>query len=164
MKNNLPRIGHGYDAHQLVADRGLVLGGVNIPYSLGLLGHSDADVLTHALCDAVLGAMGQGDIGCHFPDSDPRFKGISSLILLEQVVALAAEQNYFLGNADITIIAQQPKLAPYFSEMKKHLAGACRVEPEAINLKATTTEKMGFTGRQEGIAVHAVALLAQRVK
>ncbi len=161
MKNNLPRIGHGYDAHQLVPDRPLVLGGVTIPHSHGLLGHSDADVLTHALCDAIIGALGEGDIGRHFPDSDPSFKEVSSLVLLEQVMALAAERNFFLGNGDITVIAQQPRLSPYFPEMKKNLALACRVAPPALNLKATTTEKMGFTGREEGIAAHAVVLLAR---
>ena len=163
MENNLPRIGHGYDAHQLAPDRRLILGGVNIPHSQGLLGHSDADVLTHALCDAILGALALGDIGHHLPDSDPSFKGISSLILLEQVIGLAAERNFYLGNADITIIAQQPRLLPFFPEMKKNLALACRVVPEAINLKATTTEKMGFTGSREGIAAHAVVLLAQNL-
>ncbi len=161
MKNNLPRIGHGYDAHKFGPNLRLILGGVNIPSSQGLLGHSDADVLTHALCDAILGAIALGDIGCHFPDSDPSLEGISSLTLLEQVIGLAAERNFYLGNADITIIAQQPRLSPFFPEMKKNLALACRVTTEAINLKATTTEKMGFAGRREGIAAHAVVLLAQ---
>ena len=159
MNNNFPRIGHGYDAHQLAPGRKLILGGVTVPHYRGLLGHSDADVLTHALCDAILGAIGRGDIGRHFPDSDARFKDISSLILLEQVIELADEQFFFLGNADITIIAQQPRLSPYFSQMLDKLAQACRVKTEAINLKATTTEKMGFSGREEGIAAHAVALL-----
>ena len=164
MNNNLPRIGHGYDAHQLVPNRKLILGGVTVPHTHGLLGHSDADALTHALCDAVLGAMALGDIGRHFPDNDPGFKNISSLILLERVIALAAEKNFYLGNADITIIAQQPKLAPHFPAMKKNLASACRVDSEAINIKATTTEKMGFCGRKEGIAAHAVVLMVQEFR
>ncbi|MEA3548642.1 MAG: 2-C-methyl-D-erythritol 4-phosphate cytidylyltransferase [Thermodesulfobacteriota bacterium] len=158
--NPFPRVGHGYDAHRLVPERHLVLGGVSIPHSMGLLGHSDADVLTHALCDAVLGALGEGDIGQHFPDSDPKFKGISSILLLEQVISLVHRKGFFLVNADVTVIAQQPKLSPYMKEMKGNLAAACRVGPDAINLKATTTEEMGFPGREEGIAAHGVALLA----
>ncbi len=154
------RVGHGYDAHRLVPERQLVLGGVTIPHSMGLLGHSDADVLTHALCDAVLGALGEGDIGQHFPDSDPKFKGISSISLLEQVISLARRKGFFLVNADVTVIAQQPKLFPYMTKMKENLAAACRVGSDVINLKATTTEKMGFAGREEGIAAHSVALLA----
>jgi len=156
------RVGHGYDAHQLTEGRKLILGGVNVPHEMGLLGHSDADVLTHALCDAILGAMGQGDIGRHFPDSDPQYKGISSIKLLEHVVALAAEQGLVVSNADITVVAQRPKLQGYFSQMRQNLAVACRVEPTAINLKGTTTEKMGFAGREEGISAHAVVLLSAR--
>lgn len=156
-----PRIGHGYDAHRLVAGRALTLGGVTIPHSLGLLGHSDADVLTHALCDAILGALGQGDIGRHFPDSDPQYRGISSLKLLSHVVGLMHAQGLGLANADVTVIAQQPKLAPHLPAMRANLAGACGVAEEAINLKATTTEGMGFAGREEGIAAHAVVLLQQ---
>jgi 2-C-methyl-D-erythritol 4-phosphate cytidylyltransferase/2-C-methyl-D-erythritol 2,4-cyclodiphosphate synthase len=152
-------IGHGYDAHRLVADRVLVLGGVTIPHTLGLLGHSDADCLTHALCDALLGAIGQGDLGRHFPDTDPQYRGISSLKLLSRVIALAAEQGFALANADLTVIAQRPKLAPFIPAMAQNLAEVCRVPTSAINIKATTTETMGFTGREEGIACHAVVLL-----
>ena len=158
--NPFPQVGHGYDAHRLVPERKLVLGGVTIPHSMGLLGHSDADVLTHALCDAVLGALGEGDIGSHFPDNDPKLKGISSILLLEQVISLASRRGFFLVNGDVTVIAQQPRLSPYINEMKEKLAAACRVEPEKINLKATTTEEMGFAGREEGIAAHGVVLLA----
>jgi 2-C-methyl-D-erythritol 4-phosphate cytidylyltransferase/2-C-methyl-D-erythritol 2,4-cyclodiphosphate synthase len=150
------KIGHGYDAHRLVTGRPLVLGGVTIPHTLGLLGHSDADVLTHALCDALLGSVGSGDIGQHFPDSDPAYKGIESLILLEQVVDLLTKKGYCLGNADITIIAQQPKLARFLPEMQKKLTAICKTSVNSINIKATTTEEMGFAGRQEGIACHAV--------
>jgi len=154
------RIGHGFDAHRLEEDRLLILGGVTIEHSHGLLGHSDADVLTHALCDAILGALGAGDIGSHFPDSDPAYEGISSLKLLEHVVALAAEHKLHVSNCDITVIAQRPKLAGFFPEMKDHLATACNIPTSAVNLKATTTEKMGFTGREEGISAHAVVLLS----
>lgn len=154
-----PRIGHGYDAHCLVAGRDLILGGVKIDHDRGLLGHSDADVLTHALCDAILGALGLGDIGRHFPDSDPAYRGISSLRLLDHVMALAAEQGYCLGNADVTVVAQQPKLAPYWPAMQAKLAEVCQVAPSQINLKGTTTENMGFAGRGEGISAHAVVLL-----
>ena len=153
------RIGHGYDAHRLVEGRPLVLGGVTIEHRKGLLGHSDADVLTHALCDAILGAIGQGDIGQHFPDSDPQYKGISSIKLLAHVVKLAKEQGYSLSNADITVIAQAPKLAPHLGAMQQNLAGACDCPTTSINLKATTTEEMGFAGRGEGIAAHAVVLI-----
>ncbi len=155
-----PRIGHGYDAHCLVAGRDLILGGVKIDHDRGLLGHSDADVLTHALCDAILGALGLGDIGRHFPDSDPAYRGISSLRLLGHVMTLAREEGYGLSNADITVIAQQPKLAPYWSAMQAKLAQVCQVAPSQINLKGTTTENMGFVGRGEGISAHAVVLLA----
>ncbi len=153
------RIGHGYDAHRLVQDRELVLAGVTVPHTLGLAGHSDADVVTHALCDAVLGALGMGDIGRHFPDSDQRFKDIYSITLLEQVMALAAGKGFTISNADITIICQAPKLAPHMDAMRKTLATACQISTEQINLKATTTEKMGFTGRGEGVDCHAVVLL-----
>lgn len=154
------RVGHGFDAHRLVAGRPLVLGGIVVPHERGLLGHSDADVLCHALCDAILGALGEGDIGRHFPDSDPRYRGISSILLLEEVMALAAARNFVLRNADVTVIAQRPKLAPHFPAMTEILARACRVAPAAINLKASTTEEMGYTGREEGISAHAVVLLA----
>ncbi len=152
----ISRIGHGYDAHRLVADRPLVLGGVTIPHALGLLGHSDADVLTHALCDAILGAIGEGDIGAHFPDTDPQYKGADSLQLLARVMEIAAEKGYGLGNGDITVIAQKPKLAPHFPAMRAKIAKVCGVSEGMINLKGTTTEKMGFAGREEGIAAHAV--------
>ncbi|RJX35378.1 MAG: 2-C-methyl-D-erythritol 4-phosphate cytidylyltransferase [Desulfurivibrio sp.] len=156
------RIGHGYDAHRLVAGRPLILGGVEIPHATGLLGHSDADVLTHALCDAILGALGAGDLGRHFPDTDPAYKNISSLKLLARVMDAAKEQGYSLGNADITVVAQAPKLAPYFPAMREKLAAVCCADQSAINLKGTTTEKMGFAGRQEGIAAHAVVLLQRQ--
>jgi len=155
------RIGHGFDAHRLVPDRKLVLGGVTIPYALGLAGHSDADVLTHALCDALLGALGAGDIGRHFPDSDAAFAGIYSIRLLEKVMELVAGRGYRIGNIDITVVCQQPKLAPHLAAMQELLAESCRTDPGAVNLKATTTEKMGYTGRGEGIACHAVALLVR---
>lgn len=153
------RIGHGYDVHRLVPDRKLILGGVEVPYEKGLLGHSDADVLTHALMDALLGAAGLGDIGRHFPDTDPAYAGADSLKLLEQVVELIRQKGYRLGNADCTVIAQRPKLASYLPAMQENLARICRVEPDQINLKATTEEKLGFTGDGSGISAHAVCLL-----
>ncbi len=155
------RIGHGFDAHRLVAGRKLILGGVTIDFELGLDGHSDADVVAHALTDALLGALGAGDIGRHFPDSDPAYKGIDSLLLLVRVVQLAEERGFCLGNADLTIVCQRPRLAPHLAAMQTNLARACRVEPGAINIKATTTEKMGYTGRGEGISAHAVVLLKE---
>lgn len=153
------RIGHGYDAHRFVTGRPLVLGGVTIDHDQGLGGHSDADVLTHALCDAILGALGKGDLGHHFPDSDQRFKDIYSINLLREVVQLAADSGLGLVNGDITLICQAPKLAPHIADMKVKLAETCRVNPPQLNIKATTTEKMGFTGRREGIGCHAVVLL-----
>ncbi len=153
------RIGHGYDVHRLVSERKLILGGVEIPYPLGLLGHSDADVLLHALCDAILGALGEGDIGRHFPDSDAVFKGISSLKLLREVMVLARRKGYVIGNLDVTVVAQRPKLAPYIPAMVERIAIACECEPERVNVKATTTEELGFEGRGEGISSHAVVLL-----
>lgn len=153
------RIGHGYDVHQLVEGRPLVLGGVNIPFEKGLLGHSDADVLTHALMDAMLGAAGLGDIGKHFPDSDERYKGISSLKLLEHVVSLLAEKGFALGNADVTLIAQRPKIGPHMPQMLRNLAGVIGCEENRLNIKATTEEKLGFTGAGAGMACHAVCLL-----
>ena len=153
------RIGHGYDAHRLVEGRSLVLGGITVPHILGLLGHSDADVLTHALCDAVLGAVGEGDLGHHFPDSDAQYKGIGSLKLLGRVMELAREKGFRLGNADVTVVAQRPKLAPHFPAMRERLAAVCGVAPAVVNLKGTTTEKMGFAGREEGISAHAVVLM-----
>ena len=156
------RIGHGFDAHRLVEGRKLILGGVTIPYHLGLDGHSDADVLTHALMDALLGALGRGDIGRHFPDSDERYRGADSLNLLAAVVELLEADNMVLTNADITLICQQPRLAPHLEAMQDNLAGTFRTTTDRINIKATTTEKMGFTGRGEGISAHAVILLQGR--
>lgn len=153
------RIGHGYDAHRFVEGRKLILGGVEIAHPQGLAGHSDADVLTHALCDALLGALGAGDIGRHFPDNDADYKDIYSIKLLEQVMELVDSKGFRLTNADITAVCQQPRLAPHLPAMRSLLAATCRVDAEAINVKATTTEKMGFTGRGEGISCHAVVLL-----
>jgi len=153
------RIGHGYDVHTLVSGRPLILGGVIIPYHLGLLGHSDADVLVHALCDALLGAIGAGDIGKHFPDNDASFKGIDSFKLLAVVLEKVALRGYRLGNLDATIIAQRPKLAPFIPQMREQLAVACACSIEQVNVKATTTEGLGFEGRGEGISAHAVVLL-----
>lgn len=162
-KGSLPvKIGHGYDAHRLVTGRDLILGGVTIPHSRGLLGHSDADVLTHALCDALLGAIGAGDLGRHFPDSDPQYHGIDSLKLLAEVMTLVAGEGYGVSNVDITVIAQAPKLLTFIPPMQKNLASVCLVAPAAINIKATTTEGMGFAGREEGIACHAVVLIVGR--
>ncbi len=157
------RIGHGYDAHRLVPDRKLVLAGVTVPHHLGLAGHSDADVVTHALCDAILGALGAGDIGRHFPDSDQRFKDIYSITLLQQVVEQADRQGFVVNNGDITIICQAPKLAPFMDAMRATLAHTCQITTAQINLKATTTEQMGFTGRGEGISCHAVVLLTEKL-
>lgn len=167
MQNNEPfsgtiRIGHGYDAHKFALDRALVLGGVTVPHEMGLAGHSDADVLTHALCDAILGALGAGDIGSHFPDSDQEFANIYSIRLLERVVDIAAQRGFVLSNADITVVCQKPKLAPFVAEMREILSRACGVAQGQVNVKATTTEKMGFTGRMEGISSHAVVLLTKK--
>jgi 2-C-methyl-D-erythritol 2,4-cyclodiphosphate synthase len=156
------RIGHGYDVHRLVAGRRLVLGGVEIPHETGLLGHSDADVLLHAICDAILGAIGEGDIGRHFPDTDPVYKGASSIKLLQQVMLLAEGKGYKTGNIDATIVAQKPKLAPFIAQMKENIAAALGTDPDRINVKATTTEELGFAGRKEGIAAYSVALLEKR--
>lgn len=153
------RIGHGYDVHRLVAERKLILGGVEIPYVLGLLGHSDADVVLHALCDALLGAIGAGDIGKHFPDTDPAYKGISSLKLLDEVMGKVSVAGYTICNIDLTVIAQRPKLAPYIRAMVENIAAACGCDLSRVNVKATTTEELGFEGRGEGIATHAVVLL-----
>lgn len=153
------RIGHGYDVHRLVEGRALILGGVNIPYEKGLLGHSDADVLTHALMDALLGACGLGDIGKHFPDSDERYKGADSVELLRHVCSLLKEKNYTVSNVDCTVLAQRPKLSPYIPEMRRILSGAMSIDPERVNIKATTEEGLGFTGEGLGIASHAVALI-----
>ena len=153
------RIGHGYDVHRLKAGRKLILGGVEIPYDFGLDGHSDADVLIHAIMDALLGAAAMGDIGTLFPDSDPQYLGISSVLLLEQVVRRLEEAGYRVGNVDATIVAQRPKLAPYLPEMVQVLARTLHVPADRVNVKATTEERLGFTGREEGIAAHAVCLL-----
>lgn len=153
------RIGQGYDVHRLTPGRRLILGGVQIPFELGLLGHSDADVLTHAVMDALLGAAGLGDIGQHFPDNDPAYAGADSLVLLEQVAGKLAAVGWRLGNLDATIIAQRPKLAPHLPLMRENLAAALGVSPEQINVKATTEEGLGFTGTGQGIAAQAVALL-----
>ena len=152
-------IGHGCDVHRLVEGRRLIVGGVDIPHEKGLLGHSDADVLLHALCDAILGALGAGDIGKHFPDSDPAYKGADSLELLRQVVALARQQGFEVSNCDATVIAQRPRLAPHIPQMKSNIAERCGIDPGAVNVKATTTEELGFEGREEGISAHAVVLL-----
>jgi 2-C-methyl-D-erythritol 2,4-cyclodiphosphate synthase len=153
------RIGHGFDVHRLVPERPLVLGGVEIPYAYGLLGHSDADVLLHAVSDAILGALGLGDIGRYFPDTDPAFKGVSSMLLLEHVVGLAATRGFRVSNLDTTIVAQRPKLAPFVDQMVTNLAKVCQVPSGSVNVKATTTEELGFTGRGEGISAHAVILM-----
>lgn len=155
------RIGQGYDVHQLVSDRELILGGVNIDYHYGLLGHSDADVLLHAVCDAILGALGLGDLGRHFPDSSNEFAGIDSRKLLREVIAKASAAGYGIGNLDSTIICQKPKLASYIPLMVERIAEDCQVEAGRVNVKSTTTEKLGFPGRGEGIAAHAVVLLVK---
>lgn len=153
------RIGQGYDVHRLVEGRDLWLCGVKIPHGLGLLGHSDADVAIHALCDALLGALALRDIGYHFPDTDPWYKGIDSRLLLSEVMRLVRERGYGLGNADITIMAERPKLKPHIEEMRESLAEVMGVEKDNVSVKATTTEGLGFTGREEGIAAQAVVLL-----
>lgn len=153
------RIGHGYDAHRFAEGRRLILGGVHIPYSRGLLAHSDGDVLVHAVCDALLGAAALGDIGIHFPDNDDAYKDVNSRQLLVKVVAMIAQQGWMVNNLDCTFIAQAPKLKPYVTEMKRNLAQDLQVPESAINIKATTTEGMGFTGRGEGMAAHAMVLL-----
>lgn len=153
------RIGHGYDVHRLIAGRKLVLGGVEIPYILGLDGHSDADVLLHAVMDALLGAAALGDIGRLFPDTDPAYKGISSVLLLETVAARIREAGYEVGNVDATVIAQKPKLAPHIPAMREIVAKTLGVDLDQINIKATTEEHLGFSGREEGIAAHAVCIL-----
>lgn len=155
------RIGQGFDVHQLVPDRELWLCGVRIPHSAGLLGHSDADVALHALCDALLGALALGDIGKHFPDSDPKYKGIDSKILLKHVYSLIVKKGYHLVNCDITVCAQKPKIAPYISGMKQTIARILLISADEVSVKGTTTEHLGFTGREEGIAAMAVVLLAK---
>lgn len=153
------RIGQGFDVHQLIEGRPLIIGGITIPYEKGLLGHSDADVLLHTVSDACLGAIGEGDIGRHFPDTDPNFKDADSAKLMERVWGIVKEKGYELVNADCTIIAQKPKMAPYIGEMQARIAELLEASPEQVNVKATTTEKLGFPGRGEGIAAQAVVLL-----
>ncbi len=153
------RIGHGYDVHRLVPGRALILGGVNVPYEKGLLGHSDADVLVHAVMDALLGALALGDIGYHFPDTDPTYEGASSMVLLSRVAEMMQARGYHVGNIDATVLAERPKLRPYIATMQENVAEALGCSTEQVNIKATTEEKLGFTGAGEGIAAHAVCLL-----
>ena len=155
------RIGHGYDVHRLVENRKLILGGVEIPYEKGLLGHSDADVLLHAVSDALLGALALGDIGKHFPDTDPAYAGADSLKLLELVVEKVREQGYAVGNLDATVLCQKPKLAPYIGSMREKIAAACGVSTEQVSVKSTTEERLGFTGEGLGISAHCVCLLVK---
>lgn len=153
------RIGNGYDVHVLTEGRKLILGGVEIPHEKGVLGHSDADVLIHAIMDALLGALALGDIGLHFPDTEEKYRGISSVLLLREVMKLVGQQGYRVGNLDATLVLQRPKLRPYMEEMRKNLAKELEVEENKINVKATTEEKLGFTGREEGVKAYAVVLL-----
>ena len=155
------RIGHGYDVHKLVEGRDLILGGVKIDYEKGLLGHSDADVLLHAVSDALLGAAGLGDIGKHFPDTDPQYKGADSLVLLQVVAQRVKEAGYRVSNIDVTMIAQRPKLAPHIPQMLLNIASAVGIAPDRVNVKATTEERLGFTGDGSGIACHSVCLLEE---
>ena len=155
------RIGHGYDVHRLVEGRDLILGGVKIDYEKGLLGHSDADVLLHAVSDALLGAAGLGDIGRHFPDTDPKYKGADSLELLREVYRKISEKGFHVGNIDVTMIAQRPKLKDFIPQMQENIAAALGVTPDRVNVKATTEEKLGFTGTGEGMSCHAVCLLEE---
>lgn len=155
------RVGIGYDVHKLVAGRPLILGGVDVPHEYGLLGHSDADVLLHAICDAMIGAAALGDIGTHFPDTSAEFKGISSMILLRRTAALLESHGFRVRNVDSTVVAQRPKLAPYIPRMKKEIAGKLGISTECVNVKGKTTETLGFAGREEGIAAYAVVLLEE---
>lgn len=157
----MTRIGMGFDVHRLVPDRPLWLGGILIPHELGLLGHSDADVLIHAICDALLGAAALGDIGRHFPDTDPAYAGIDSKLLLSHVVSLLAHHGYTISNIDATICAERPKIGPHIDHIRQTLAPLMNIPPTAVSVKATTTERLGFTGREEGIAAYAVALINQ---
>lgn len=157
------RIGHGYDVHRLVEGRRLILGGVEIPFELGLLGHSDADVLLHAVSDALLGAAALGDIGKHFPDTDPRYEGADSMKLLERVVELLEEKGFKVNNIDCTVIAQKPKLAPFIGQMKNNIAQVCGIDGDRVNVKATTEEKLGFTGELKGISAHAVCTIIEKL-
>ncbi|PUB13416.1 2-C-methyl-D-erythritol 2,4-cyclodiphosphate synthase [Paenisporosarcina sp. OV554] len=156
------RVGQGFDVHEFAENRPLILGGVTIPYEKGLIGHSDADVLLHTVTDAALGAIGEGDIGRHFPDTDPEFKDADSAKLLSYIWNIVEEKGYKLGNVDCTIIAQAPKMAPYITQMRDRIAELLNAEPSQVNVKATTTEKLGFTGRGEGIAAQATILLIQK--
>lgn len=156
------RIGHGYDVHKLVEGRSLILGGVNVPHTLGLLGHSDADVLIHAIMDAILGAAAFGDIGRHFPDNSEQFRGISSLKLLSKVKAMIDKAGFCIGNIDATIVLQKPKIAPYIPDMISNVSTVLELECERVNVKATTEEHLGFTGREEGISAHAVCILYKK--
>lgn len=156
------RIGHGYDVHKLATGRKCIIGGVDIPHDKGLLGHSDADVLLHAVSDAILGAVALGDIGKHFPDTDENFKGADSLKLLEEVVRIVDEKGYKIINIDSTILAQAPKMAPYIDEMRKNIAAACNLDIDFVSVKATTEEGLGFTGAKEGISAHAVCLVDEK--
>lgn len=153
------RIGHGYDVHKLIEGRRLIVGGVEIPHTMGLLGHSDADVLLHAISDALLGACAMGDIGKLFPDTDDRWEGADSLVLLREVVKKINEKGFYIENIDSTLIAQKPKMSPYIDQMRANIADACGVDISAVSVKATTEEKLGFTGREEGVSAHAVALI-----
>lgn len=153
------RIGHGYDVHKLIEGRRLIVGGVEIPHTMGLLGHSDADVLLHAISDALLGACAMGDIGKLFPDTDDRWEGADSLVLLREVVKKINENGFYIENIDSTLIAQKPKMSPYIEQMRANIADACGVDISAVSVKATTEEKLGFTGREEGISAYAVALI-----
>ncbi|MGN0690592.1 MAG: 2-C-methyl-D-erythritol 2,4-cyclodiphosphate synthase [Oscillospiraceae bacterium] len=155
------RIGHGYDVHKLVENRKLILGGVEIPYEKGLLGHSDADVLVHAVMDSILGALAMGDIGKHFPDNDERYNGADSIELLKKVYGIMSEKGYKLSNIDSTIICQEPKLAPFIEAMRENIANALNCDVDCVSVKATTEEKLGFTGNKEGISAHAVCLLEE---
>ncbi|MBE6734558.1 MAG: 2-C-methyl-D-erythritol 2,4-cyclodiphosphate synthase [Ruminococcaceae bacterium] len=155
------RIGHGYDVHRLVTGRPLIVGGVNIPFELGLDGHSDADVLVHAVMDALLGAAALGDIGGLFPDTDPAYKGADSMKLLENVVCVLKDKGYTIGNIDATLIAQKPKIKPYILQMRENIAKVCMVDTDLVNVKATTEEKLGFTGNMEGMSAHAVCIICK---
>ena len=157
------RIGFGYDVHRLVEDRRLILGGVDIPWERGLLGHSDADVLVHSIMDGLLGALGRGDIGRHFPDSDPAYKDKDSLLMLQEIMLMVKEDGYSINNIDCTIVAQKPKLAPYIDKMREKLSGVLYVDVKRINIKATTTEGMGFTGRGEGMEAYSAVSLVRSV-
>jgi 2-C-methyl-D-erythritol 2,4-cyclodiphosphate synthase len=156
------RVGMGYDVHPLVENRPLILGGITIPHHHGLAGHSDADCLVHAICDALLGAVAAGDLGQHFPDTDPQYAGIAGLVLLQRVTEIVARKGWKITNIDATIVAQAPRLAPYRAQMKERIAATLEVEHERVNIKATTTEGLGFTGRNEGIAAYAVVLVEAR--